>query len=710
MDNKKTSRFTTFKANESQKEVTKKTAQQLKNKLLLLANEMLKNKQINNAAFKGMEKQTYSRTRIDTLEESLSTLKSIKDQFKVNEAQTRTTKNNSKKFTAKDVKQHKMELKADELTEYNVYIKYISYVEAAKKDNVSVEFLEEMRKTSIGNKASENSGTTIELKDGETVRVYGHTNHETIKVKGMRHIRGELKRFLKSIFEMPYVLKADIIHVVVNKMMLDEAQYRWLGGVRKAKISEDVKYFKAWNAGFTYHKYDLDINDETPHECVPNALFKMYGNRENKGFIASISNGGLEYVRNKLDGYVMQSNNGLDDDLDFGVDEHDQKTGYTSEQILNFCNEHKLRCYGYDWKMQQFITNKNSDLKFNNDNLPAFVFYLNDQHVYLIQDKEMRHALLHSNDKSDIISILAKEQDKNNKGKERTIEVDLPFNMWDTVSDTTIFITQNRVVHDIFYKLACQGEVYNKKLKMNEKEGIVRFMYKTNTIIYNPDYHAVNTTIARLGENYTFKNQRLNSLAKEYFEKESYLDKTTSDSRIMLDNIVPYLLKEIERNELGVYIYGTTNEVMNATDKYLAINYPEISNKNYYSPPFRELTNNEKCDVIEQINESGAHIVLVVLGCPKQEKWMSSMHGKINACMIGIGGALPVVVGVRKKAPNWMRNSGLEWIFRLVQEPRRLFMRYAISNSLYILLFSLEIIKNKWYIVWSLKIYIVYYI
>ena len=88
MDNKKTSRFNSFKANESQKEATKKTTQHLKNKLLLLANEMLKNKQINKAAFKGMEKQTYSRTRIDTLEESLSTLKSIKDQFKVNEAQT----------------------------------------------------------------------------------------------------------------------------------------------------------------------------------------------------------------------------------------------------------------------------------------------------------------------------------------------------------------------------------------------------------------------------------------------------------------------------------------------------------------------------------------------------------------------------------------------------------------------------------------------
>jgi len=162
-------------------------------------------------------------------------------------------------------------------------------------------------------------------------------------------------------------------------------------------------------------------------------------------------------------------------------------------------------------------------------------------------------------------------------------------------------------------------------------------------------------------------------------------------------DILPDLLKEIERNELGVYIYGTTNEVMNATDKYLGLNYPNISNKHYYSPPFRSLTNNEETHIIEQINSSGAHIVFVVLGCPKQEKWMSSMYGKINACMIGIGGALTVFVGKRKKAPRWMRNSGLEWVYRLVQEPRRLFMRYAISNSLYILLFSLEIIKNKWY-------------
>jgi len=159
-------------------------------------------------------------------------------------------------------------------------------------------------------------------------------------------------------------------------------------------------------------------------------------------------------------------------------------------------------------------------------------------------------------------------------------------------------------------------------------------------------------------------------------------------------DILPDLLEEIEKNELGIYIYGTTKEVIDATDEYLLLNHPRIINKNYYNPPFRELNKNEEKNIIEQINESGAHIVFVVLGCPKQEKWMSAMHGKIHACMIGIGGALPVVVGLKKKAPNWMRKSGLEWLFRLKQEPRRLFIRYAISNNLYIILLFIEILKK----------------
>jgi N-acetylglucosaminyldiphosphoundecaprenol N-acetyl-beta-D-mannosaminyltransferase len=101
---------------------------------------------------------------------------------------------------------------------------------------------------------------------------------------------------------------------------------------------------------------------------------------------------------------------------------------------------------------------------------------------------------------------------------------------------------------------------------------------------------------------------------------------------------------------------------------------------------FIQITEKEEMECINRINASGAHLVFVALGCPKQEKWMAHMKGKINACMVGIGGALPVLVGMQKRAPKFMQKYGLEWLYRLVQEPRRLFKRYLYTNSLFILL------------------------
>ena len=110
-----------------------------------------------------------------------------------------------------------------------------------------------------------------------------------------------------------------------------------------------------------------------------------------------------------------------------------------------------------------------------------------------------------------------------------------------------------------------------------------------------------------------------------------------------------------------------------------------------HSPPFRVLTEAETETEIQQINASGANMILVALGCPKQERWMANMKGKINAVMVGVGGAFPMLVGIQKRAPLWMQKNSLEWFYRLVQEPRRLFKRYFITNSLFIVL----IIKGK---------------
>ncbi|MFT3748756.1 MAG: WecB/TagA/CpsF family glycosyltransferase [Agriterribacter sp.] len=148
-------------------------------------------------------------------------------------------------------------------------------------------------------------------------------------------------------------------------------------------------------------------------------------------------------------------------------------------------------------------------------------------------------------------------------------------------------------------------------------------------------------------------------------------------------DLLPDLLKRAERESLPVYFYGGTTEMLDNAQIFLAQNYPRLNVAGLFSPPFRSLTDAEQAAIEQNINNSKARIVFVILGCPKQEKWMGSMKGKINACMIGIGGALPVLIGAQKRAPQWMQKNGLEWLYRLSQEPRRLAKRYIITNSIF---------------------------
>jgi N-acetylglucosaminyldiphosphoundecaprenol N-acetyl-beta-D-mannosaminyltransferase len=134
--------------------------------------------------------------------------------------------------------------------------------------------------------------------------------------------------------------------------------------------------------------------------------------------------------------------------------------------------------------------------------------------------------------------------------------------------------------------------------------------------------------------------------------------------------------------------------VRNQTLKAFCENhYPVLKLVGLYSPPFRALTKEE--EVILNINASGAGFVFVALGCPKQEKWMAAMKGRINACMVGIGGALPVMIGMQKRAPVWMQKASLEWLYRLIQEPQRLFKRYAVTNTMFIVLLFTQWLKLK---------------
>jgi N-acetylglucosaminyldiphosphoundecaprenol N-acetyl-beta-D-mannosaminyltransferase len=160
-------------------------------------------------------------------------------------------------------------------------------------------------------------------------------------------------------------------------------------------------------------------------------------------------------------------------------------------------------------------------------------------------------------------------------------------------------------------------------------------------------------------------------------------------------SLLPLLLSKAVDENLGVYFYGSSTQIIEHTKVFINKEYPLLNVVGMYSPPFRYLTEAEENAVIDNIANSGSNIVFVALGCPKQEQWMAEMKGRIPAVMVGIGGALPVLIGTQKRAPQWMQKNSLEWLFRLLQEPRRLFKRYFITNTTFLYLLFKEKIKTR---------------
>ncbi|WP_036137363.1 WecB/TagA/CpsF family glycosyltransferase [Aerolutibacter daejeonensis] len=134
----------------------------------------------------------------------------------------------------------------------------------------------------------------------------------------------------------------------------------------------------------------------------------------------------------------------------------------------------------------------------------------------------------------------------------------------------------------------------------------------------------------------------------------------------------------------SIYLYGGSVATLDVLRRRLLEACPGLMIAGAYSPPYRELTPDEDAAIVAKINASGAGVVWVGLGCPKQEKWMADHRGRINAVMIGVGAAFDYHAGIVKRAPPWMQRRGLEWFYRLVTEPRRLWRRYLVTNSLFI--------------------------
>lgn len=132
------------------------------------------------------------------------------------------------------------------------------------------------------------------------------------------------------------------------------------------------------------------------------------------------------------------------------------------------------------------------------------------------------------------------------------------------------------------------------------------------------------------------------------------------------------------------YFYGSTEETINKLKITLEEKYKGVQVVGMYSPPFRELTPEEEENVISEINETQPDFIWVGLGAPKQEIWMAEHQGKVKGFMVGVGAAFDYMVGNISRAPEWMQNHNLEWLYRLLQDPKRLFYRYLYTNPKFI--------------------------
>ena len=137
--------------------------------------------------------------------------------------------------------------------------------------------------------------------------------------------------------------------------------------------------------------------------------------------------------------------------------------------------------------------------------------------------------------------------------------------------------------------------------------------------------------------------------------------------------------------QVKIFFYGgASEEVLDALENNVRENYPGLKIVGNYSPPFRELTESEKESVLKRIDDSEAQIVFIGLGCPKQDIFAFENRDRIRAVQVCVGAAFDFHAGTKKMAPRWMQRTGTEWLYRLCQEPGRLWKRYLVTNSQFI--------------------------
>lgn len=146
---------------------------------------------------------------------------------------------------------------------------------------------------------------------------------------------------------------------------------------------------------------------------------------------------------------------------------------------------------------------------------------------------------------------------------------------------------------------------------------------------------------------------------------------------------------------IPVGFYGGAPETLQAMINRFKAERPALQVAYAYSPPFRPLTSAEDAEVVDRIRQSGVRVLFVGLGCPRQERWMAEHKGQLSVVMLGVGAAFDFHAGSKQQAPKWMQAVGLEWLFRLIQEPKRLWRRYLIYNSRFIVLVLGQLLRRE---------------
>lgn len=155
--------------------------------------------------------------------------------------------------------------------------------------------------------------------------------------------------------------------------------------------------------------------------------------------------------------------------------------------------------------------------------------------------------------------------------------------------------------------------------------------------------------------------------------------------RIYGPDLMWTVCRDAERNGYEIFLYGSSEQTLKRLSRRISEGFPHLRVAGTLAPPYRPLTPQEENRVAGRINESGASIVFVGISTPKQELWMRKFRPLLRPpVIIGVGAAFDFLAGTKRQAPHWVRRSGMEWLFRLLQEPGRLFPRYAVSGPVFL--------------------------